>query len=702
MFINRYLRDKSHEPKIPLSSNKSPSVNNDLAKKSFISSSFTTNENNSDTSSLIDNIVRSSQEKVDDSKVTIEKKMLAQVVCDHFKFYDILHKMLPPKAVNELNRGEQVMPEEFESVTIFFSDIVGYTEITSKVDPLLVVTLLNQLYSVMDYCASFFNIFKVETIGDAYMIVGGMNNDDDNHATNIADFALLVMKACELVRSPYDGSPIQLRVGIHSGPVAAGVVGTVMPRFCLFGNAVNVAHRMESNSEVAKIQCSKCTTNILEKKGTHNLEKRGMVDCKGLGRIEAYWICSMTEEHMQSLPFTYEEVLETCREILDSSFDMRYPHLKENNTTIVNNDPVYHERSYSNDRVISGIEKLEGENIDDPTMGLMKYSCSIPQLNSNSLQASNTSNESIDAIDHQKPLSFINADIIHNSGLIQSTTSVLNTLIICDQPCIRLSTMHLLKETFKVENYFSVAIDIYDAMNVLENHTRFDIIVIEKNLYMTLDDGGKEMLRSLVDRRRRLLIMIELDCDYPVEEEVIESWYHSLAYPFPSPTQLRSEFESSDDSYANMLSKLDEPKVPQSTQKNFNIMICCSSKSASKLIKKQLSLAISDMDTEASIDEFPSALKALESSCIGKPKSPYDIIIIDNALKLDDIQATELLEFLRNQPSSKNSLMITLTKSVITATSTLVDAGADVIWSRPLPEKEALKERIKRLCKHKF
>jgi class 3 adenylate cyclase len=298
MFINRYLRDKSHEAKmIPLPSNKSPSVNNDLSKKSF-----TTDENDSDSTSLIDNIVRSSQEKNDDSKVTIEKKMLAQVVYDHFKFYNILHKMLPPKAVDELNRGEQVIPEEFESVTIFFSDIVGFTEITSKVDHLLVVTLLNQLYSVMDYCASFFNIFKVETIGDAYMTVGGMNDEDDNnqHASNIADFALLVMKACELVKSPYDGTPIRLRIGLHSGPVAAGVVGTVMPRFCLFGNTVNVAHRMESNSEVAKIQCSKCTASLIERNGTHNLEKRGMVDCKGLGRIETYWVCSMNEEHAKS------------------------------------------------------------------------------------------------------------------------------------------------------------------------------------------------------------------------------------------------------------------------------------------------------------------------------------------------------------------------------------------------------------------
>jgi len=289
--------------------------------------------------------------------------------------------------VDELNRGEQVMPEEFESVTIFFSDIVGFTEITAKVDPLLVVRLLNQLYSVMDYCASLFRtLLKVETIGDAYMIVGGMipsgmNSKDagdgnDVHASSIADFACLVMEACQLVRSPCDGTPIRLRIGMHSGGVAAGVVGTVMPRYCLFGNTVNFAHRMESNSEIGRIQCSKDTANILEKLGTHNLEKRGTISAKGLGSIETYWLCSITEEHMQSLPFNYDEVLEACREIINSvniSDIGRYPHMRDSNTILVTDDPMYRRRVGSSDRVISNIEKLEkGEKVDDPIVGLLK------------------------------------------------------------------------------------------------------------------------------------------------------------------------------------------------------------------------------------------------------------------------------------------------------------------------------------------
>jgi CheY-like chemotaxis protein len=264
--------------------------------------------------------------------------------------------------------------------------------------------------------------------------------------------------------------------------------------------------------------------------------------------------------------------------------------------------------------------------------------------------------------------------------------------------------MHLLKDTFKVDNCFSVAVDMEQAIEVLQDHTRFDIIVLEKNLYFTLDEGGREMLRSLVDRRRRLSIMIEPDCEYQVEEVMDSSWYHNVLFPFPSAAQLRSEFGASSDTYAKMLSGLDEPRASNqpSTEKNFNIMIVCSSKSVSKLMNKQLSVVISEMNAMCSIDEYDAALISLDKCCTSKLKSPYDIIIIDNALKLSDIQTCELLEFLRNQPTTKNSLIISLTKSVITNTSALMDAGADVIWSKPLPEKEDLKKRIERLCKHKF
>ena len=108
---------------------------------------------------------------IPDKYIILKKSLLNNVLNDHHAAYEALHKMLPSHVIKALNRGEKVMPEEFDSVTIFFSDIISFTEIAASVDCLLVVKLLNQLYSVMDHCATYFPLFKVETIGDAYMIV---------------------------------------------------------------------------------------------------------------------------------------------------------------------------------------------------------------------------------------------------------------------------------------------------------------------------------------------------------------------------------------------------------------------------------------------------------------------------------------------------------------------------------------------------
>ena len=98
-------------------------------------------------------------------------------------------------------------------MTIFFSDVVGFTNICAAVTPIQVVKMLNELYTVMDYCTSHFPLYKVETIGDAYMLVGGLPVRDTHHAQQIADFALLVSTAVQAVKSPVDGTPINIRIG---------------------------------------------------------------------------------------------------------------------------------------------------------------------------------------------------------------------------------------------------------------------------------------------------------------------------------------------------------------------------------------------------------------------------------------------------------------------------------------------------------
>ncbi|VDO63027.1 unnamed protein product [Haemonchus placei] len=178
--------------------------------------------------------------------------------------------------------GQSVEPESFESVTVFFSDVVSFTTIAARGSPLQVVSLLNSLYMTFDSIIDAHDVYKVETIGDAYLCVSGLpRRNGHQHIKEICSMSLGFMHALVDFRIPYlPNEQLNLRIGLHSGAVVAGVVGLTMPRYCLFGDTVNTASRMESNGKAGKIHLSSEANRMLEQVGGYQTEKRGEVIIK--------------------------------------------------------------------------------------------------------------------------------------------------------------------------------------------------------------------------------------------------------------------------------------------------------------------------------------------------------------------------------------------------------------------------------------
>ncbi|XP_044080600.1 guanylate cyclase soluble subunit alpha-1 [Neovison vison] len=179
------------------------------------------------------------------------------------KTVDLLCSIFPSEVAQQLWQGQVVQAKKFSDVTMLFSDIVGFTAICSQCSPLQVITMLNALYTRFDQQCGELDVYKVETIGDAYCVAGGLHKESDTHAVQIALMALKMMELSDEVMSPH-GEPIKMRIGLHSGSVFAGVVGVKMPRYCLFGNNVTLANKFESCSVPRKINVSPTTYRLLK------------------------------------------------------------------------------------------------------------------------------------------------------------------------------------------------------------------------------------------------------------------------------------------------------------------------------------------------------------------------------------------------------------------------------------------------------
>ncbi|CAL8323626.1 unnamed protein product [Merluccius merluccius] len=205
---------------------------------------------------------------------------------------DLLHQMLPKSVAKQLRQQKHVEAESYDKVTIFFSDIVGFTTISASCNPLQVVEMLNNLYMCFDTRINSYDVYKVETIGDAYMVVSGLpERNGDKHADEIAKMSLDLLAAVRQVSIPHMlNQRLQLRAGIHTGPCVAGIVGYKMPRYCLFGDTVNTASRMESTSLPQKIHASSATYLALMNENAYELQLRGEIEVKGKGKMNTYWL----------------------------------------------------------------------------------------------------------------------------------------------------------------------------------------------------------------------------------------------------------------------------------------------------------------------------------------------------------------------------------------------------------------------------
>ena len=197
----------------------------------------------------------------------------------------LLLNILPEEIANRLKRGDSTIADTFADVTVLFADIVGFTQLSSLVSPTQLVALLNDIFSTFDNLAERHGLEKIKTIGDAYMVVGGLPIPRQDHAEAIAEMALDMQQAITNFSNTHNQA-FSIRIGINSGPVVAGVIGIKKFIYDLWGDTVNTASRMESHGLPGCIQVTETTYQQLQEK--YSFENRGAIEVKGKGEMTTY------------------------------------------------------------------------------------------------------------------------------------------------------------------------------------------------------------------------------------------------------------------------------------------------------------------------------------------------------------------------------------------------------------------------------
>ncbi|KAM9827809.1 retinal guanylyl cyclase 2-like [Neosynchiropus ocellatus] len=202
----------------------------------------------------------------------------------------LIGQLLPKSVAQSLKKGKPVRPEHYSDCTLYFSDIVGFTTISALSEPIEVVDLLNDLYTMFDAIIASHDVYKVETIGDAYMVASGVPNRNGNrHAAEVSNMSLDILHSIGAFKIKHMPEiKVKIRIGLHSGPLVAGVVGLTMPRYCLFGDTVTTASHMEASGLPYRIHISLSTVKVLTslKLGYHIETRKAQVK----GTVDTYWL----------------------------------------------------------------------------------------------------------------------------------------------------------------------------------------------------------------------------------------------------------------------------------------------------------------------------------------------------------------------------------------------------------------------------
>ena len=221
-----------------------------------------------------------------------ERHYLARLEAEKERSEALLRNILPGRIVGRLNGGETVIADRLEEVTILFCDLVGFTEAASRTAPSQLVADLNRLFSAFDALTGALGVEKIKTIGDAYMAGAGLPEPRPDHAEAVAELALRMLEAVERLNRE-TGTAFQVRIGMHTGPVVAGVIGTHKFVYDVWGDTVNVASRLEAHGLPGRVHVSDEVRRAVGHR--YEFEPRGAIGLRGRGQMETFFLTATTD-----------------------------------------------------------------------------------------------------------------------------------------------------------------------------------------------------------------------------------------------------------------------------------------------------------------------------------------------------------------------------------------------------------------------